>query len=145
MMRTVNFALVLITAIVCLATYRIAEDARVARATLVKTERQIAREHQALVVLGAEWARVTRPQRIQALAERHLPLTDAPVIELASFSMLPHRGSEPPMPGGPLRDANIVMPEIPSLPAMPQVQEQEQQQETAPYASIRQISHRWGT
>jgi hypothetical protein len=152
MMRTLNFAFVLIAAAVCIVTYRVAEDARVARANLAKTERQIAREHQALVVLGAEWARLTRPQRIQALAERHLILTDAPAIELASFDLLPRRGSAPPMPGGPLRDASIVLPQLLPLPEPEQTPEQlpeqlpdpRREQEPAPYAAAIHVSHRSG-
>jgi hypothetical protein len=135
MMRTVNFALVLVTAVVCIGTYRIAEEARVARATLAKTERQIAREQQALVVLGAEWARVTRPQRIHALTERHLKLTDAPTIELASFNELPRRGVEP-LINGPLRDANVIVP-VPGLPVEPQTEPQAEPITTVQYISFR--------
>jgi len=116
MMRTLNFAFVLLTGIVCIAVYRVAEEARVAHAGLVMTERQIAREQQTLVVLGAEWASVTQPQRIQALAERHLDLTDTPTLELSSLTLLPHRG-DAPLTEGPLRDARAIQPEpTPALP-----------------------------
>ena len=95
-MRTLNFALVLLTALVCFGIYRVAEDARVAHASLVMTERQIAHEHQTLVVLGRGVGRRSRgPQRIQALAERHLDLADAPVVELSRSRMLPRRGEAP--------------------------------------------------
>lgn len=108
-MRTLNFALVLITGLICLGTYRVAEDARIARAQLVATEHQIKREHQALVVLGAEWAALTQPQRIAALAQRHLDLNDQPVMELSSLTLLPRRG-EAPLTEGPIRNARVIIP-----------------------------------
>ena len=124
MIRTINFAFVLMTGLACLGLYRVAEEARVAHAELVIAERQIAREHQTLVVLGAEWASVTQPQRIQALAERHLDLNDAPTVELSSLILLPRRG-DAPLTEGPLRDARAIAP--------------------MPAPEIRQISARTGT
>jgi hypothetical protein len=91
MIRTLNFAFIAITAFVCLGLYRIAEEARVAAADLRETHAAIAREHDALAVLGAEWARVTQPARIQALSERHLDLSDRPAVELSSFLQLPQK------------------------------------------------------
>lgn len=114
-MRTFNFALILITGIVCIVTYRVAEEARVARASLIIAERQIAHERQTLTVLGAEWASLTRPQRIHALAARHLELADVPAVELASFSLLPHRGETPL--DEPLRNARVIVP----TPAQPEL------------------------
>lgn len=108
-MRTFNFALILITGIVCIVTYRVAEEARVARASLIIAERQIAHERQTLTVLGAEWASLTRPQRIHALAARHLDLADVPAVELASFAQLPHRGAAP-LTEEPLRNARVILP-----------------------------------
>jgi hypothetical protein len=48
-------------------------------------------------VLGAEWARLTQPARIEALTQRHLDLTDKPSVELSSLSQLP--GEESPHAG----------------------------------------------
>jgi hypothetical protein len=115
MMRTFNFALVFLTAVICVGVYRVAEDARVAHAELVATERQIVREHQALRVLDAEWAAVTQPNRIAALAERHLDLNDAPPVQLSSLTLLPRRG-EAPLTEGPIRDARAVVPQVAAPP-----------------------------
>lgn len=108
-MRTLNFMFVLITGLICVGTYRVAEDARVARAELVATQHQIVREHQALVVLDAEWAALTQPQRIAALAQRHLDLNDTPAMELSSLTLLPRRG-EAPLTESPIRDAHAIIP-----------------------------------
>jgi hypothetical protein len=102
MLRTLNFALVLVTAAACLALYRVAEEARMTSAELRQTERAIAEEKKLLGVLGAEWSRVTQPARIAALAERHLALADRPGIRLSSLEFLPPK--QPP-PLGAVRTA----------------------------------------
>jgi hypothetical protein len=110
MIRTLNFLLIVVTGLMCLGLYRIAEEARVAAADLKATRVAIAREKDALTVLGAEWARVTQPGRIQALAQRHLDLTDKPAVELSSLTQLPQKN--PPLaPEGSFRNANVVVPQ----------------------------------
>ena len=91
MIRTLNFAFIAITGFVCLGLYRIAEEARVAAAAFVETRSAIVSEQDALAVLGAEWARVTQPARIQALSQRHLDLSDLPVMEFSSLTQLPSK------------------------------------------------------
>ena len=114
-MRTFNFALVFLTGLICVGVYRVAEDARVAHAELVMTERQIVREHQTMRVLDAEWTALTQPDRIAALAERHLDLNDAPPVQLSSLTLLPRRG-EDPLTEGPIRNARAVLPAVPATP-----------------------------
>ena len=107
MIRTLNVAFVVMTGLVCLGLYRIAEEARVAQAELRSTRAAIARESDMLTVLGAEWARLTQPARIQALAARHLQLSDAPTVELSSLKSLPTRDAPPETP---IREAKIILP-----------------------------------
>ena len=95
MIRTLNFAFLAITGFVCLGLYRIAEEARIAAADLRETRAAITQEQDALAVLGAEWARVTQPSRIQALSQRHLKLSDLPVKEFSSLTQLPQKA--PPL------------------------------------------------
>ena len=109
MIRALNIAFIAITGLLCLGLYRIAEEARIAAADLKATNAGIVREHDALIVLGAEWARLTQPARIQALAARHLDLTDQPQVELSSLTLLPPKAA--PLDGAPVfRDAKAVMP-----------------------------------
>ena len=111
MIRILNIAFLAITGLVCLGLYRIAEEARIAGADLKATQSAIVREKDALAVLGAEWARVTQPARIQALAERHLDLADRPATEFTSLTQLPPKN--PPLaPEGAIRNANAVVPQL---------------------------------
>jgi hypothetical protein len=109
MIRTLNFISIAMTGLVCLGLYRFAEEARIAQADLRATQNAIGREHGMLTVLGAEWARVTQPARIQALAQKHLDLVDRPVLELSSLMQLPPKNS-PLVPEGGIRTAKMVVP-----------------------------------
>jgi cell division protein FtsL len=116
MIRTLNFAFIVMTGLVCLGLYRIAEEARVAAADLKATRVAIVRENDALTVLGAEWARLTQPKRIQALVGRHLELSDKPEAQLSSLTQLPSKN--PPLaPEGEIRSAKAVVPQPLPQPA----------------------------
>lgn len=110
MIRLLNLAFIVVTAVACLGLYRIAEEARIASAELDRTEAAIAEERDALVVLGAEWARVTEPTRIEALAARHLPLSDEPTLQLSSLTALPERGLVPSDEPA-IHSASVVVPQ----------------------------------
>jgi hypothetical protein len=115
MIRTLNFAFIAITSLVCLAVYRTAEQARVDQRALKATQIAIMRESDMLTVLGAEWARITQPARIQALTQRHLDLSDLPAVQLSSLSELPEKN--PPLAAeGEIRNAKAVVPQIPAAP-----------------------------
>jgi hypothetical protein len=120
MIRAMNLAFVIVTGLACLGLYRIAEEARIADAELNAAERAIAGEQNALAVLGAEWARLTQPARIQALAARHLPMSEEPRLQLSSLTLLPERALVPvdePI----LRSASVVVsePQAGSEPLLP--------------------------
>jgi len=110
MIRVLNIAFLAVTGLVCLGLYRIAEEARIAAADLKTTETAIARENESLTVLGAEWARLTQPARIQALAQHQLDLSDRPAAELASLTQLPPKNL-PLAPQGTIRNANATVPQ----------------------------------
>ena len=112
MIRMLNFAFIAITSLVCLGVYRVAEEARVAQADLSATRTAIVHETDALAVLGAEWARLTQPARIQALTQRHLDLTDKPSVELSSLAQLPAKNL--PTPEDPIRNAKEIVPQVAS-------------------------------
>src|SRR5215467_6263455 len=112
MIRTLNFAFIAITGLVCLGLYRISEEARVAGAELRETRAAIVREQDSLAVLGAEWARVTQPARISALSQRHLDLSERPAPQLSSLTQLPAK-NPPLVPEESIRNVNAVAPAAP--------------------------------
>jgi hypothetical protein len=92
MVRVLNFCCFAITALACLALYRVSEDTRVTQIHLGVVTRQIADEKEAMKVLEAKWERVAEPSRIQQLASAQLGIDDAPTVSLASLEALPRRG-----------------------------------------------------
>ena len=118
MIRSLNFALVLVTGFVCLGLYHVAEAARVAQADLRETETAIVHEKNAMTVLGAEWARITQPARIESLAKLHLDLSDKPAVALSSFAQLPSK-TPPLAPESAFHNANDVVPTPGAAPSRP--------------------------
>ena len=109
MIRIVNCALVLITGMISLGVYRVAEEARMTAMDLRDTRAATLQENRSLTVLGAEWAHLTQPARIQALAERYLRLSDRPTARLTSLRELPPKFA--PRPEDAIRNANVVIPQ----------------------------------
>jgi cell division protein FtsL len=109
MIRILNFTLILTTALICLGVYRVAEEARMSVMELREARAEIAREKNSMAVLGAEWAKLTQPARIQALARRYLNVTDHPAAQFASVSQLPPKFA--PRPEDAIRNANAVIPQ----------------------------------
>ena len=63
-------------------------------AEIVKVRHQIEGERDANVMLQAEWARLTRPSRVQELADRHLDLVPVTVDQFVKAADLPERGAK---------------------------------------------------
>ncbi|TMJ28763.1 MAG: hypothetical protein E6G88_11715 [Alphaproteobacteria bacterium] len=79
-----------------------AADERVA-----KRRAEIRRERDAVAALRAEWTALDGPERIQALARRHLPLKPIDITQLDNLDQLPDRPIDlvPPVDGlGPMVD-----------------------------------------
>jgi hypothetical protein len=108
MIRTLNFGFIALAGLTCLGLYRVAEETRIAQAELRTTRMAIAHEQDTLAVLGAEWARLTQPARIQALASRHLDLSTEPTVELSSVTSLPNR-AVPIVTQSAIRNANATV------------------------------------
>jgi hypothetical protein len=108
MIRTLNFGFIALAGLTCLGLYRVAEETRIAQAELRTTRVAIAHEQDTLAVLGAEWARLTQPARIQALASRHLELSTEPTVELSSVTSLPNR-AVPIVTQSAIRNANATV------------------------------------
>lgn len=62
---------------------------------MFRLNRTIVAEQQAIHVLKAEWSYINQPQRLQALASRHLDLQAMKPAQLGGLADLPLRGEEP--------------------------------------------------
>ena len=71
--------------------YKIKFDAAVQAEKVAKVRRDIRREHDAIALLRAEWARLDNPARIQDLADRHLNARPVEAAQFSDFSRLPPR------------------------------------------------------
>ena len=60
-------------------------------AEIVKLQHSIERENDRIIMLRAEWAHLTRPGRIQALADRHLDMQMINVDQVVKAADLPER------------------------------------------------------
>jgi cell division protein FtsL len=58
---------------------------------IVKARQDIAREHDNIGMLRAEWAHLTRPERIQQLADQHLDLQGLSLDQIVKVTDLPDR------------------------------------------------------
>lgn len=59
--------------------------------TLTKLKAKLQKEREAIAVSKAEWALLTRPDRLQRMVERHLDLQPMSIAQLARLSDLPTR------------------------------------------------------
>ena len=69
-------------------------DVRALEGRLVSLDGEIARNHQAIHVLKAEWAYLNKPERLAALAERHLDLVPLAADQIIPLEAIPRRTAE---------------------------------------------------
>lgn len=88
LLAIVTVSLVLGSAIML---YRFKDEASGIDAHIDHLNAEIAREHETINVLRAEWNYLNQPSRIQKLAERYLELEQLEVEQMADVSDLPMR------------------------------------------------------
>jgi hypothetical protein len=76
-----------------LYAYRTKYDTIYLSEQVAKLKTRIGREREAIAVLRAEWQYVTRPDRIQALADRHLDLQPGAVTQIVRWQDVPMRAA----------------------------------------------------
>lgn len=84
-------------------TFKVKNDSERAHARVAELERQIAREREAVVLLRADWALLTSPDRLEALVERHreeLGLEMARPEQFVGIEEVPVRPPSSPEPDG---------------------------------------------
>ena len=89
--RVINVLAVLLLIGAAMWVYRIKYQATWQAVEIERLNRQIEREKAAINVLKAEWAHLVRPDRVQALAEKHLDLKPADPRQRVTLAALPMR------------------------------------------------------
>jgi cell division protein FtsL len=101
-MRFVHLIVVAALVVAAVNVYTIKYESAVRAEQVAKLAAEIKHERETIAALRAEWALLDNPERIQALAHRHLPLKMLDPTQIEHLDRLPER---PPMPLGPQSDA----------------------------------------
>jgi hypothetical protein len=88
--------------------YRIKMDSTVRTERVLKLQAEIREERNAIAVLRSEWAKLDAPQRLQGLAERHLPLKPINAHQYDDLKNLPERPPSLLKPGDPDPIASMI-------------------------------------
>ncbi|BCJ91420.1 hypothetical protein IZ6_21550 [Terrihabitans soli] len=89
--RTINVLAVLMLIGAAATVYKIKYEATWQAVEVERLNRQIEREKVSINILNAEWAHLTRPDRIQNLAEKHLDLKPVDSRQRMALADLPLR------------------------------------------------------
>lgn len=87
---------------------------------LVRVNRSIDADRDALRVLSAEWSYLNQPARLEQLRQRYLTLTPIGRAQLGSLDQVPFRAAEPgaPPPAAPASRPESPVPQAPRAPAV---------------------------
>jgi hypothetical protein len=87
--------------------YQLKHEVMALESELGRVNRQIVREQENIHVLRAEWAYTNQPQRLQALAQRHLDLTPMSPRQFGRLDNLPTAPAAAPAGSGPVPTATV--------------------------------------
>ena len=93
-----------------LYAYTIKYETTLEAEQLQKIRMKAHRERDAIAVLKAEWQYLNRPDRIQALADRHLDLQPFSVTQVVRIADIPNRGPKVDAIGRKLEDLGLGIP-----------------------------------
>lgn len=105
MMRILHTLVVLALIAAAAVVYRVKYEATRHAEQVAKIRLEISREREAIGELQAEWARLNSPERLQALAERHLTLRPLAIQQIHDLKNLPEKPSLDPDPIGTMLEA----------------------------------------
>jgi cell division protein FtsL len=91
MLKYANFALVLGTLATASLLYNLEHVTRSHERIIAKAKVEMSDNAEAIKLLKAEWSSLTRPERIQQLAEQHLGMTRMEPDQIVSAEELPQR------------------------------------------------------
>ena len=93
-----------------LYAYSIKYETTLQAEQLQKLKAKAQREREAIAVLKAEWQFLNRPERLQALADRHLDLQPLQITQIVRLSDIPNRGPKVDSIGRKLEDLGLGLP-----------------------------------
>jgi cell division protein FtsL len=105
MMRFLNILVVAALVTAAAYVYRVKYEATRHGEQVAKLRLEIAREREAIAELKAQWAQLNSPDRLQALAEKHLRLRPLAINQLHDLSGLPEKPFVDPDPIGSMLQA----------------------------------------
>lgn len=105
MMRVLHTLVVLALIAAAAVVYRVKYESTRHAEQVAKIRLEISREREAIGELQAEWARLNSPERLQALAERHLPLKPLAITQIHDLRNLPEKPNLDPDPIGTMLEA----------------------------------------
>ena len=91
MLRFLNIAAILALVGSAIYAYSIKYQTSYRAEQIAKTKLEIKAEHDAIAVLRAEWSFMTRPERVQQLADRYLDLQPLTADKIETARGLPER------------------------------------------------------
>jgi hypothetical protein len=99
MLRVLNILVIAALVLPAAYVYKIKFEATLQAERVSKLRAEIRRERDAIAILRAEWTQLDRPDRIQALAQRHLKLRPVEVAQFDALDKLPERPVQLVPPG----------------------------------------------
>jgi cell division protein FtsL len=93
-----------------LYAYTIKYETTLQAEQLQKLKAKAQRERDAIAVLKAEWQFLNRPERLQALADKHLDLQPLKTTQIVRLSDIPNRGPKVDSIGRKLEDLGLGVP-----------------------------------
>jgi len=93
-----------------LYAYTIKYETTLEAEQLQKLRSKAQRERDSIAVLKAEWQYLNRPDRLQALSDRHLDLQPLAIAQIVRLSDVPNRGPKVDSIGRKLEDLGLGLP-----------------------------------
>ncbi|MGL4728222.1 MAG: cell division protein FtsL [Bosea sp. (in: a-proteobacteria)] len=87
--------------------YSIKYEATFAAEEVQRLKKRVQKERDAIAVLRAEWQHLNRPERLQALAERHLDMQPLSITQITRWQDVPMRGPKGDSIGRKLDDLGL--------------------------------------
>jgi len=91
MLRLLHIAVLAALVLAAADVYKIKYESTLQAEKVAKLRGEIRREQDTIANLRAEWSKLDRPDRIQELAQRHLTLKAAEIVNYDPLDRLPER------------------------------------------------------